>query len=413
MKSDKRIFILSEIYFPEQTSTGYFMTKIAEGLAENYKVTVITGPATNYFQPVTSSQREIINEVEVIRCKGTTFDKKILSLRIINVFTVSLSIFTKSFDICKTNDKILVVTNPPLLPILALFLKLIKKCQFVLLIHDVYPDALVASGLWKFDSWLVSLTNKIVKVIYHHSSYIVTIGRDMTALIKAKLDKDFSKIYPITNWAESEAVKSLQKSENPILQKLNIINKFVLLYVGNLGRTHGIENLAFTINQLKDKENIHFLIIGNGVKKNWLENYINIHSLTNVDMIPLEQRPRSEQIISLNACDVGIISFLPNMAGISVPSRMYNQMAAGKPIIAVTDENSELAQVIKEEEIGWVVKPNDIDSLVETIEFAANNPDLCLEMGSKAAFIAKKKFNFIQVKESYHKLFKNLFANDH
>lgn len=408
-----KIVILTEIYFPEDTSTAYFLTKIAEGLAENYKVTVITGPATNYFQPVTSSQREIINEVEVIRCKGTTFDKKILWLRIINVFTVSLSIFTKSFDICKTNDKILVVTNPPLLPILALFLNLIKKCQFVLLIHDVYPDALVASGLWKFDSWLVSLTNKIVKVIYHHSSYIVTIGRDMTALIKAKLDKDFSKIYLITNWAESEAVKSLQKSENQILQKLNIINKFVLLYVGNLGRTHGIENLAFAINQLKDKENIHFLIIGNGVKKNWLENYINIHSLTNVDMIPLEQRPRSEQIISLNACDVGIISFLPNMAGISVPSRMYNQMAAGKPIIAVTDENSELAQVIKEEEIGWVVKPNDIDSLVETIEFAANNPDVCKEMGLKAAFVAKNKFNFIQVKESYHQLFENLFANDH
>ncbi len=120
--------------------------------------------------------------------------------------------------------------------------------------------------------------------------------------------------------------------------------------------------------------------------------------------------PRSELITSLNACDIAFIGFVPGMTGVSVPCRMYNQMAAGKPIIAIADDSSELARVVQEENIGWVVAPENLDKLVETIQFAASHPDICKQMGTRAAAIAKTKYNFALTDKKYKQLFREIFS---
>ena len=130
--------------------------------------------------------------------------------------------------------------------------------------------------------------------------------------------------------------------------------------------------------------------------------------MLNVNIIALSSRTRSEQSVSLNACDVALISYVPGMAGVSVPSRMYNQMAAGKPIIAVADDWSELAEVVREEEIGWIVKPGDVEGLINTIKFAAAHPELCVQMGIKAAKVASSKYTFTKADQAYKKLFKEI-----
>jgi glycosyltransferase involved in cell wall biosynthesis len=175
-----------------------------------------------------------------------------------------------------------------------------------------------------------------------------------------------------------------------------------------MGKTHGIEDLAEAAKILQSENNIHFVVVGFGSKKKWLEEYVKSQKLVNINIISLSSRPRTEQSVSLNACDVALISYLPGMAGVSVPSRMYNQMAAGKPIIAVADDWSELAEVVREEEIGWIVKPGDIQGLVNTIKFAGDHPELCLQMGVKAAKVASSKYTFTQTDQAYKKLFKEI-----
>ena len=404
----KRIWILSEIYFPEQTSTGYLLTKTAEGLAQEYEVKVITGPATNFFQKVSSLQYEVRNNVEIFRCQGTSFDKNFILGRLANLVTRSTTIFWKALLSCQQQDVILVVTNPPLLPFVALLLKWLKGCRFVLLVHDVFPEALVATGLCQPSSIIVRIGQVMNRILYGHSSKIITLGRDMSKLAQAKLSgNDENKIVCIPNWAECDIVKPTDRASNLRLQELGIANKFVVLYAGNIGRTHGIEYIAQAAKTLQANPNIHFIISGFGYKKKWLEEYVGSNSLENVSI--LDPCPRNELIILLNACDVAIISFVPGMAGVAVPSRMYNQMAAGKPILAVADDWSELAEVIREEEIGWVVEPGDMEGLVRTIELAAANLDLCCQMGAKAATVAQNKYNFTQADQDYKKLFKKLF----
>jgi glycosyltransferase involved in cell wall biosynthesis len=160
--------------------------------------------------------------------------------------------------------------------------------------------------------------------------------------------------------------------------------------------------------QLLHESSIHFLIIGFGGKTNWLKQTIKKRELINTTL--MDYRPRSALPISLSACDVTIISFVHGMAGVSVPSRMYNVMAAGKPIIAVADPDSELALVLREENIGWVISPGDIGGLRKVILEAKANPDLLVQMGQRARRAAETKYSFERVKKAYTEMVASIYA---
>jgi glycosyltransferase involved in cell wall biosynthesis len=112
--------------------------------------------------------------------------------------------------------------------------------------------------------------------------------------------------------------------------------------------------------------------------------------LANVTILPRQPRERLCEL--LNACDIALISFVPGMAGISVPSRLYNLMAAGKPIVALCDSDSEVSRVISEENIGWVVPPDTPSGLVQVLRDAAANREELANMGSRARDTAARKY---------------------
>jgi colanic acid biosynthesis glycosyl transferase WcaI len=412
-----RIIILTEIFYPEKTSTGYYLTKIAEGLAHHHDVHVICGPATEDFKRVQAPSLEFINGITIQRCLGTAFNKDNLIGRGLNLISKTVSIAIKALSIIQKGDKVLVVTNPPSLPIIALVLKNIKNCQFFLLVHDVYPEALIAAKILKPDTISSKIFNSINNRVCSSADKIITLGRDMQNLVAQKLliklsIQEKSHISIIPNWADHENIKPILKSDNSLLHKLDIDKNFVILYAGNIGRTHNIEIIVNAAQKLKEfkatqknssPQAISFLFIGNGAKRSWLEQEIQQNELENIHV--LQYLPESERNIAVTACDVAVISFLAGMAGVSVPSRMYNQMAAGKPIIAIADSDSELAEVIKEEQIGWVVQPDNLPQLIETIQLASENPNLCKEMGVRARNAALEKYTYAKVITLYQELF--------
>jgi len=118
--------------------------------------------------------------------------------------------------------------------------------------------------------------------------------------------------------------------------------------------------------------------------------------------------PRNQLSDSINECDVALIAFKPGMAGISVPCRMYNIMAAGKPIIAVTDAESELALTILENRIGWVVPPNNPEALASAILEAKSNLPLLEVMGSRARRAVEERYTLAHVADQYRSLLSDL-----
>ena len=112
-----RLWILTEVYYPEQISTGYYMTSIAEGLASDREVIVLTGQPKHMSRGLVAPKHENRNGVEIIRTRGTTLNKNVLIFRLINMMTIGISTFFQSVKRFRPGDHILVVTAPPSLPV--------------------------------------------------------------------------------------------------------------------------------------------------------------------------------------------------------------------------------------------------------------------------------------------------------
>lgn len=402
----RRIWIVSELYYPEQTSTGFFITKIAEGLAQYFSVHALCGQPNYSARGVRAPKREKHKGVYIQRCLGTTFRKDDFLLRLINMVSLSLSIFILAIFKVRKQDHVIVVTTPPSLPFLLAAVCRLRRAKCLLLIHDVYPEVLIACGIYKSNTILMRLLGWLSQRLYHSVDRIIVLGRDIKSVVLRRYKSNDHNVKIIPNWADLYFITPGERVQNVLINKLGIGEKFIVQFSGNMGRTHGIECLVESAKKLIDQKDIHFLFIGGGAKRRWLQCAVQKNGLHNVTL--LQHQARSELSIALNACDLAIIPFVPGMAGLSVPSRMYNILAAGKPIIAAADRNSELAAVIQEEKLGWVVLPDQPDKVVEAILNAKANPDLLLEMGKRARLAAKTKYSFHKVIESYYDVIHNM-----
>lgn len=393
------LWIVSELYYPEETSTGYYMTRIAEGLTDKFDVKVICGQPNYSSRGMRAPKHEFRNSVEIFRVFGTTLDKNVIPLRLLNMLTLNASALFNGLLRFRSGDRVLVVTTPPLMPFAAAFAALCRGAGYTLLIHDNYPEILFAVGKARERSlftWILGFFNRS---LYKYAAKVIVVGRDMKELVAAKAAGFSVPIVVIPNWAELETVGPQPRSENKLLAELGLTDKFVLLYAGNMGYPNDIETLLLCADKLRGDSRIHFIFLGSGVKEAWLRRKVEELGLTNVTI--LRPRPRSEQIVFLNACDVALVSLVKRMRGVSMPSRTYNILAAGKPMIALTDSGSEIAQVIEEEKVGWVVPPNEPESLLAAIEEAHAKRDELEAMGLNARNAALGKYSLSIAIERY------------
>ncbi len=404
IKEKKTLWIVTELYYPEETSTGYYLTRIAEGLADDFNVKVLCGQPNYSARGIRAPKREIHKNVEIFRAFGTTLDKNVILFRLINMLTLSLSSFFKAIFQFNKSDRVLVVTTPPSLPFIAAFASLLRGATYILLIHDNYPEILCAVGKAKTDSFLVNTLNFFNRWLYKYASKIIVVGRDMKELVSEKTSGLDIPIATIPNWAELEQVEPAPRMENKLLRELNLTDKFVFLYAGNMGYPNDLESIVWCAEKLKEDERFQFIFLGAGVKKSWLEREVSEKNLKNITI--LAPRPRNEQKEFLNACDVGLVSLVKQMWGVSMPSRTYNILAAGKPILALTERDSELARVVEEDAVGWVVPPNEEEILLETILRIYDERETLAEKSANARKSALEKYSLETAVAGYQKVLK-------
>lgn len=398
-----KLWIVTELYYPELTSTGYYLTKIAEGLSSHFEVKVICGQPNYLAKGKIAKKHEFLNGVEIFRLWGTRFNKNIIALRLVNMFTFGLSVLFKSLSSFSKSDQIVVVTTPPNLPFIVALGCLVKGSAYTLLIHDNYPEVLVASGKLQEKSILVRLANFFNRWLYKNARKIIVVGRDMLELLKQKTKGLSVPLVYIPNWAELETIEPRPKSENQLLERLNLKEKFVLLYAGNMGYPNDIESIVESADILRNHPEIHFIFLGDGAKRKWLEREVNRKRIRNITI--LDPKPRSEQIEFLNACDVGLVSLAKGMWGVSVPSRTYNLLAAGKPILAIVEKGSEVDLIIQEG-VGWRVEPSSAKSLAETIMKIFHQKSKLKEISEKARHTALSRYSLQEALRSYYEALK-------
>ncbi len=385
-----RLWLVCELYYPEVNATGHYITQIGTGLADEFDVNVICGQPNYLSKGIRAPGRDSYKGTNIYRVWSTTLNKDIVLFRLVNMLTIGASMFLTCLRHFRRGDKVLVVTAPPSLPYSTALAALAKGSSYVVLLHDLYPDILVALGKTARGSLLHTTIEFLNRWLYKHANRLIVVGRDMKDRVLKKSEGLDVPIEVIPNWSDLDAIDPEPKRSNRLLLEHGLESKFVLMYAGNIGHPTDIRTIVEAADDLKRNNSIHFVFVGSGAKKVWLEREVRERRLENVTI--LGQLPRDEQNTFLNACDVGLVSLNAGMFGLAMPSRTYNILAAGKPIIALTDAGSELAQVIDEDEVGWHAPPGNRTSLVRMIEQAMSEPSRLDFMGIKARKVAEDKY---------------------
>lgn len=354
--SDKRtIIVATEYAFPDQNSTGYYWSKIIEKIKKKDPIIICREPK-NTTKKENSNYKYIPIKEKEYELAG--FKKRLLSqLKMTTRFTYQI------YQSAKKNDIIITGTNPIILIIIFPILHKMIKFKWILLIYDVFPNYLIPYKILK-KNLLYRILEKISITMYENSDEIITVGRDMDLLVKSK-SNHIKNSHIIQNWASPNEINITPKEENKIIKKLNWEEFTVFGFFGNIGNLQGIQNILNATKLVKNKKSA-FLFIGNGNLVNTIKHFISIHP--NIRVAYEGFLPMEEKNIGLSACDIAIISLEPNMLGVGVPSKAYFSMAADKPLLAIVDHESEISQMVLEENIGWQCNPDNPIKLAALID---------------------------------------------
>jgi len=231
----------------------------------------------------------------------------------------------------------------------------------------------VFRGLWE----------KMNRKMMGGAAAVIVLGRDMEEKVRAKLDQsEWGKIRVIPNWSDEDAIRPVEKVENPFLREIGLSpSTFIVQYSGNMGLSHGMETIIEAANQLQDIP-VRFLFIGGGGKRQRIEKMATDLRLGNVQFLPYQ--PKENLRYSLACSDVSLVCLEEGVEGLSVPSKYYGILASGRPVIALMADDSEVAMSVRESECGFIVPPGAPDELAGKIRFLFDHPETAREMGKKA-----------------------------
>lgn len=399
----KRIFVASEYFFPDiHYSTGYFLTGIVEGIDKDFETIVFSE-----IKDKAKEKKVFYKNIEINRIEGIFLDKDNLLKRILNFTYLSFIFFFKILFRIRKDDILLVVTNPAPLIVISGFIKILKSCKVIILVHDVFPENLDSVGLLRKSNFFYKILLRIFNWGYKKSNKIIVCGRDMKKLFHNKLKNYKGLIEFIPNWGDSQKIRPDEFVRNSTLSQYGLNNDFVFQFAGNLGRAQGLENLIDAIKKC-NRQNVKFLFFGNGYHKNKIEK----ESILSNNILYGGIFSREQAHKYINACDVAIVSLSENMLGLGVPSKTYDILAAGKPILFIGDQDSEIAQVITDNNLGFVCANYSVCSLIEGIDFFMNLNDINFKlMGKRCRDVLEKKYSEIHIINQYRKSINKLYIN--
>ncbi len=381
-----RVILVTEVFFPVETSTGFIMSQIADRLSRDHRVLVLTGPASyERGKRLGDPSKSFSANVEVVRLRAPAFDKNRLLGRVARQVVLSIGLAFAVMRRAEGNDIVLAVTNPPPLVFLLGCLRRFKRFKFMLLVHDVFPENGAAIGIYSEGTHFYRILKRFFDKAYSSADVIISIGRDMADVIKAKILGPPPDVHVIENWADIDGVRPVRRGFSRI-GEWGLSEKVVVQYAGNLGRAQGISELMQVLSRIRN-EDVHFVISGAGV------------SIDNIKANPLSfvtlQPPftRDEQSMVLGSCDIGLVTLGRGMYGLGVPSKAYNLLAAGKPILFIGPRESEIFRLVKENEIGWAFdwdEPERYEAFLNTLRLEDLNQLQAL--GIKARAIAESRY---------------------
>jgi colanic acid biosynthesis glycosyl transferase WcaI len=387
-----RILLLN-LYFPPDTSaTAKVAEAMAGALSQTHQVTVLCGRPSydpTERRPWKLWQTERVNAntsapITVIRVGSTAYPRMQMKLRVLNYLTYAkLASHHALFVPC---DVILAMTDPPFNGISAAIIGMLKRKPVVYDIQDLYPDMAIAASIVQ-PGVVPRIWEHLHRWALRRAARIIVLGDDMRTRIIAK-GVDPAKIFIVRNSVDVPSAGSPSPPVNSeVIGAIRANFRFVLLHAGNLGFYGAWDTLIAAARQLEN-DNIAVVFVGDGAERARLESLA--EGASNVRFLPFF--PPADIPSVLAAPDAHIVTIKPGLQGVVAPSKMFGILAASKPIVAVSPEDTDVATLGARHGFALCANPSDPTALASAIRQLASDPARLTAM-SEAALIAATQYS--------------------
>ena len=409
----KKVLIHSIVFSPDSVSTAYLYNDIALGLqGRGYEVVVLT--TTPHYNLIESSINKQLLKKKLL---GLYYESDFNGIRVIHVplkkykntivrivSFIYWHFFSLLFGLSIKNIDFILSPSPPLsIGFISILVAKRNKAKFVYNVQEVYPDLLIKNGALK-SKIIIRALKWLEKYVYDNASFVITIDKKFyEQIVDRFINKEKLSIVP--NFVDTDLYHPIDYEVNMHMPFTRDNSKVRLLYAGNIGFYQDWEPVLFAAKKLKDT-NIEFWIIGEGVKKDSLIKEVEVHNLSNIKIMPYQDR---ETMPLINAfADIHFISINKDMEHEGFPSKVYTIMACAKPLIVITGKNTPLYSFLENLNCSILITENRNEEFVQSILELANNKEKQNDFGRNGYDVIQKHYTREKVIEQYLKIFESL-----
>jgi colanic acid biosynthesis glycosyl transferase WcaI len=371
-----RILLLNEYFPPDTAATAHMAAAVVDSLAERHQVTVLCGrpsydPTERH--PFYLFRRDRRGQALVERVGSTTFPRFRMRQRVWNYLSyVTLSI---PRALVVPTDLVMAMTDPPFEGIVGAFVAWLKRRPFVYNIRDLYPEMALLGSIVR-PSWWVRIWETLHRWALRRASRIIVLGEDTRERIIAK-GIDPARVVVVRDGAR--AAQPAPAQDHAVTREIRSGFPFVVLHAGNLG-FYGAWETVIKAAEMLDHEEVGFVFVGEGALRSQVE--AAAKGVSKIKFLPF--RPPDQVPYVLAAGDLHLLTIKRGLEGVVVPSKLYSILAAGRPILALAPEGSDVARVVRRMNCGVVVDPEDPAALAAVIQELARARERLAGMGVRA-----------------------------
>ena len=406
------VVVVCQLFHPELISTGQTLTELVEELAaRGLKCVVIASQPT--VLPGAQRVAAVMEHhgITILRTWSTRLPKTSFIGKLLNQTTYFAS---ATWTVLREyrRSQLLLLTNPPYLPLLGWFLHLLRGQRFGVLLFDIMPEQAELIGFLKPGGLLARIWRWSNGLWYRRAAYAVVLSRDMLegALANADLAGTpheaaaRAKTRIVHVWSDDRLINAVPKSASTEAVRLGVHDRFVVQYSGNHGRFHDIETFLGLALSFGPEDGVTFQFIGEGQKKRLVNE--RLAAGPQPHLYTSGYVPKELLADSLAMADLGVVAQLPGQERVCYPSKLLGVMAAGRATLAICPVDCEMARMIRDHELGFVVPNGDLVEGRRVLLEAKADPARVRRMGENAARHLREHLTLAKAAEAYHDLLK-------
>jgi colanic acid biosynthesis glycosyl transferase WcaI len=394
------VLVLNEYYPPDTSATAKNAELVVEALAQKHQVTVLAGrpsydPTERH--PPYLLRREVRGNVTVERVGSTAFPRFRMMGRVSNYLSYLALAVPRALSI--HSDVVVAMTDPPFEGLAGALVSKLSGRPFVYNLRDMYPDMALGGDIVRAGRG-TRIWESLHRRALRHATRVIVLGEDMRERILSK-GVDSERITIVRDAVDLP--DSLASINHPVVREIRGAFRFVLVHAGNLG-FYGAWQTLIGAARLLEGDGVGLVFVGEGAMKDAVQ--ASARGCSNIRFLPF--RPAKEVPCVMAAGDLHVVTVKRGLEGVVVPSKVYNILAAARPLLAVATEKTEVARFAERDGCGIAADPDSPEAVASAVRGVLGNPERLAHMGRKSRDLAatydrvKQLQIFVQTIEEAH-----------